>query len=342
VAAVEAWQDAFGNGSPTEDAARIAVVLGAGLICGTEPPFADGGAWRVSGPTADEYDLRTLERGDGALEMLTALSGAGGPRWEVNSACAAAGHAVGLGRLLIATGRSDVVLVVGADAMLHPLGVAGFLRLGVVSTRRSDGARACRPFDSRRDGTVVAEGAAALVLEAVERTAGRPTWGFVAGFGASADGHSVTAPHPDGAGARRAMVAALRSARRRPDEIQYLNVHGTGTRLNDLAEADAIREVFAGCLPGLWCSATKPMTGHLIAAAGAAEAVITLLTINTGVVFPTLNLDHPDPHIGLDLVPRVARRRVVECAMSNAFGLGGQTSSVVLSAPPVRRSVGGG
>lgn len=350
IAAAQAWLDAGFGPEPRSPyrADRVAVVLGNGLLFGpdsVEPILAGRPPARPAYPCLRSEDLEILVDGDGALVALSLLTGAAGGAHEINSACAASGHALALAMLMIRQGLVDLAVAAGVDAMIHPLGMAGFQRVGVVSTRRSDSTKACRPFDKCRDGTAVGEGAAALVLERADSAArrGHRIWGYLDGAGLSVDGYSVTAPHPSGAGAVRSMRAALQSAGLAPADIQYINAHGTGTVLNDTAEALAIHEVFGEHASQLMVSSTKPATGHLIAAAGALEAAIVLLSINAGIVFPTLNLTDPCPSCGgLDLVPLLPRERRIDRAMSNAFGLGGQTSTLVFSGSPVRRAPSNG
>jgi 3-oxoacyl-[acyl-carrier-protein] synthase II len=252
--------------------------------------------------------------------------GARGPNYATTSACASGAHAIGDAVLHIRDGRQDVMLAGGAEAPICLLGVGGFTAMRALATGfNEEPTRASRPFDRRREGFVVSEGAGMLVLEALEHAQARGAGilGEVAGFGANCDAYHMTQPSPGGEGAAECMVQALTDAGIRPDEVGYVNAHGTGTPYNDEAETAAIKRVFGEYAARLPVSSTKSMTGHLLGAAGAVEAIYTVLAVARGVVPPTINLDDPDPACDLDYVPHRARAASFDAALSNSFGFGG-------------------
>lgn len=258
-----------------------------------------------------------------------------GPNQVNHGACAAAAVAIGIGARWIEDGLCDVVLAGGYESMLFPFGVMSFQMLGALS-ERSDCAphEVSRPFDRSRDGFLIGEGAAVLVLESEQhaRARGAAVHGRVLGFGTSLDAYRATAPPPDGRGARDAMRAALRDARLGPDHIGFINAHGTGTPLNDAAESLAIQQVFGEdcATSGPFVSSSKSAIGHAVAAAGAVEAVLSLLALRDGIVAPTLNLHDPDPACPVRHVPLHALDHRVDVAMSNSFGFGGVNASLIL------------
>ena len=219
----------------------------------------------------------------------------------------------------------------GTEATITPLGVGGFAAMKALSTRNETPATASRPFDAERDGFVCAEGAGVVVLESFDsaRARGAPIWAEVLGYGQSSDAHHITAPDPDGRGARTAMQAALRDAGIAPDRIDYVNAHGTSTPFNDAVETLALRAVFGDRTRAPWVSSTKSMTGHMLGAAGAVEAAYCALALAHGVVPPTINLENPDPACDLDYVPGTARARNLQYVLSNSFGFGGTNVSLV-------------
>jgi 3-oxoacyl-[acyl-carrier-protein] synthase II len=257
-----------------------------------------------------------------------------GPSICAVTACAASANALGDAAAIIRRGDADVMLAGGAEAAITEFAVAAFSQARALSTRNEDPAGASRPFDAGRDGFVMGEGAAALVLEDEEhaRARGAAVYGVLAGYGMSSDGYHITLPRPGGVGGARAMAAALRSAGLAPEEIDYINAHGTSTPANDTAETAAIKAVFgerAGAIP---VSSTKSMTGHLLGGAGALEALVCLLAMRDGVVPPTINYATPDPECDLDYVPNTARRLPTRAAMSNSFGFGGHNVALVFTA----------
>jgi 3-oxoacyl-[acyl-carrier-protein] synthase II len=256
----------------------------------------------------------------------------GGPVMSVMTACAAGTQAIGDALGWIRRGRADVVVAAAADSEIYPMGVASFCLLGALSTRNHDPAAASRPFDMGRDGFVIGEGAAALVLEEREHALrrGATPLAEVVGFGSACDAWRATDPHPEGRGAVLAMQRALADAALRPEQLGYVNAHGTSTPANDRIESRALREVLGDHAPRVPVSSTKSIIGHLTVAAGAIEAVACVQTLREQVLHPTLNLSDPDPDCDLDFVPNTARPARVEVAMSNSFAFGGQTASLLL------------
>jgi 3-oxoacyl-[acyl-carrier-protein] synthase II len=264
---------------------------------------------------------------------MAAEHGLRGPTMAVMTACAGGTQAIGDALRWIRAGRADAVVAVGADSELYPMGLASFCLLGALSTQNDRPAAASRPFDRSRDGFVLGEGAAALVLESLDHAERRNAhiWGEVAGFGSAADAFRVTDPHPQGAGAVLAMNRALADAHLGPDAVDYINAHGTSTPANDRAETLAIRTVFAARAARIPISSTKSMIGHATVAAGAIEAAVVLLTLRDQIIHPTINYETPDPACDLDYVPNTARAARLDVAMSNSFAFGGQAASVLFS-----------
>jgi 3-oxoacyl-[acyl-carrier-protein] synthase II len=251
-----------------------------------------------------------------------------GPNSCTVTACAASAHAIGDGYDMIRLGRVDAMVCGGSEAGVTPIGLAGFAATKALSTRNDDPAGASRPFDAGRDGFVTGEGAATLVLEERESALrrGATVLGELIGYGATCDAHHMTAPHPAGEGAIHAMRMALADAGLQPGDIGYINAHGTSTVPNDRIETLAVRDVFGSAVP---LSSTKSMTGHLLGAAGALEALVCIQAIRTGVLPPTINYEVPDPACDLDYVANAARRVAVDAAMTNSFGFGGHNASLV-------------
>ncbi|MBP7559613.1 MAG: beta-ketoacyl-ACP synthase II [Armatimonadetes bacterium] len=260
--------------------------------------------------------------------------GARGPSMTVISACASSLHGIGESYHMIKRGDADAMLAGGAEAAVTRCSVAGFGNMKAISTRNDDPKRASRPFDRERDGFVIGEGAAVLVLEEYEaaRARGAEMLGEIRGYGASADAFHMTLPAENHEGAQRAMRSALASAGLAPGDIGYVNAHGTSTQMNDAREAVAIREVFGAHADHLPVSSTKSMTGHLLGAAGAAEVFACLYGMKHGVIPPTINYEYPDPDCrGLDFVPNVAREATYDNSMCNSFGFGGQNAVLIVS-----------
>jgi 3-oxoacyl-[acyl-carrier-protein] synthase II len=255
-----------------------------------------------------------------------------GPNCAVVSACASGSHSIAEGADLIRQGQADAVLAGGTEGAISPVVLGGFCAMRGLSSRNEEPERASRPFDADRDGFVIAEGAAILMLEDLETAEkrGATIYAEVLGAGSSNDAYNMITPDPEGEGVAAMMQRALDAAGIEPDEVDYLNAHGTGTPLGDVAETKAIKRVFGEHAKELPISSTKSMVGHLFGAAGAIEALAAAKTIHEGVIHPTINLDRPDPECDLDYVPNEARSKRVDVALSNAMGLGGHNACVLL------------
>ena len=254
-----------------------------------------------------------------------------GPNIAIVTACTTSTHCVGLAARMIQTGDADVMLAGGAEHATTPLGLGGFCAARALSTRNDEPARASRPFDRERDGFVLSDGAACIALEELEhaRARGARIYAEFAGFGMSADAHHMTAPLESGDGAYRCMAGAIADAGIDPESIGYINAHGTSTQLGDVAETVAIKRTFKDHASKLAISSTKSTTGHMIGAAGGAEAIFSVLALVKGVIPPTINLDNPDPDCDLDYTPNVAREASLEAVLSNSFGFGGTNGTVI-------------
>jgi 3-oxoacyl-[acyl-carrier-protein] synthase II len=260
------------------------------------------------------------------------MLGAKGPAHSPVAACATGVYAIGDAARHIQHGESDVIIAGGAEAVLTPLAIGGFDRLQALSNRNDEPAGACRPFAKDRDGTVLGEGAAVLVLESLDHAQrrGAHILAEIVGYGVSEDAYHVVAPDPDGDGAARAMSHALRDAELKPEDVDYISAHGTGTPLNDVSETLAIKRAFGEAAYGIPISSLKSMIGHTIGAAGAIAVAACVMSIQANTVPPTINLHTPDPQCDLDYVPLVARQVNVEVAMANAFGFGGQNGCLIV------------
>ncbi|HPW37210.1 MAG TPA: beta-ketoacyl-ACP synthase II [Syntrophorhabdus sp.] len=313
-----------------EDPERVGVVVGTGL----------GGL-----PTIEKYHSVLLERGPGRITpffipMLIANEAPGhiaiqhgikGPNLCIVTACATGAHSIGDACRIIQYGDADVMVAGGSEANLTPLTVGGFNAMKALSTRNNDPMKASRPFDRDRDGFVVAEGSGIIILEELEhaKKRGARIYAEMAGYGYNGDAYHITAPCPDGDGFIRCMRMALRDAHISPDHVDYINAHGTSTKLNDYIETLAIKEVFKEKAYRIPVSSTKSMTGHLLGAAGAVEAVFSILSIRDQVCPPTINYENPDPECDLDYVPNTARKCTINTVVSNGFGFGGTNSTLV-------------
>jgi len=270
---------------------------------------------------------------DIAAGHISIRNGFRGPNYATVSACASSTHALIDSFNLIRLGKADVMVTGGSEAAVTAGGIGGFNALKALSTRNDDPKRASRPFDKTRDGFVLGEGAGAIILESLEHAEARGAKIYceMVGGGMSADAHHITAPHPEGLGATNVMRATLEDAGMNPDEIDYVNVHGTSTPLGDIAETQAIQKVFGESAYNLSISSTKSMTGHLLGAAGAIEAMACILAITHGVIPPTINFEHEDEGLDpkLDFTFNKARQREVGAALSNTFGFGGHNASVL-------------
>jgi len=271
--------------------------------------------------------------GNMAPGMISIHLGAKGPNSSIATACAAGTHAIGEAYRIVKLGAADAMIAGGVESVITATGIAGFNSMKALSTRNDEPQKASRPFDRDRDGFVVAEGSGIVILETLESAVerGAHIYAEIVGYGMSGDAYHMTAPHPEGDGAARCMAAALKDANMSYKKIDYINAHGTSTKLNDLYETKAIKTVFKDHAKALLISSTKSMTGHLLGGAGGVETVFTALTIENGIVPPTINLDNPDDECDLDYVPNIARKADVRVAMTNSFGFGGTNGSLILS-----------
>jgi len=332
-AALEAWRHA-GLATEAPDPDRAGVLVGTAFGDSAEtyaqvPRFLEAGRRGV----APGYVTRVMVNAPAARVSIEL--GLRGPSLVVGSACAAGGHAIALASRLIRHGDADVMVAGGADEISCPLAAAAFDALGALSTRNEVPARASRPFDGGRDGFVLGEGAGMVVLEAREHAVrrGAPILAELAGVGLVSEAHHLVAPAPDGAGAARAMAAALADAGRAPADVRHVNAHGTSTPLNDAMETRALHAVLGAQALRAPVSATKSMIGHSLGAAAAIGLVATVLAIRDGLVHPTVNLEVPDPACDLDYVPGQARALDVELALVNAFAFGGHCVSLAVQRP---------
>jgi 3-oxoacyl-[acyl-carrier-protein] synthase II len=331
-ASVEAVRDA-GLDINADTADRIGVIVGSGI--GGLGALTDGFKTLFSrGPSRISPFLITQMVVDLAPGLISILLGAKGPNFSTVSACATGAHAIGEAAEIIKRDKADAMIAGGAEAGIVGIGVAAFANMRALSSRNDEPERASRPFDSERDGFVMAEGAGIVILEELEyaRARGATILAEVIGYGLTADAAHITDPAPGGEGAARAMRLALQDAGMEPSEIQYLNAHGTSTVVGDRAETAAIKTVFGDHAHSLAISSTKSMTGHLLGAAGGVEAVICVLAMRDGFVPPTINYEYPDPECDLDYVPNQGRAAELSAVMSNSFGFGGHNVSLILRA----------
>jgi 3-oxoacyl-[acyl-carrier-protein] synthase II len=255
-----------------------------------------------------------------------------GPNYATVSACSSSAHAILDSARIIQRGEADIMISGGAEATLTPTALAGFCQARALSTRNDEPEKASRPFDSGRDGFVMGEGSGMLVIEEYEHAVARGAhiYGEILGAGMTADAYHMTAPHPEGIGARRAMEVGIADAGLKPEQIDYINTHGTSTQLGDVAETRAIKEVFGEHVNKMPCNSTKSMIGHLLGSAGAVETIVCLLSIKNGIIHPTINLDSPDEECDLDYVAEGRREHKVNYAITNSFGFGGHNVSLVV------------
>jgi 3-oxoacyl-[acyl-carrier-protein] synthase II len=268
---------------------------------------------------------------DMAPGMISMKLGAKGPNYATVSACASAAHAIGEAARKIQYGEAEVMITGGSEAAVSPIAIAGFASAKALSTRNEEPQRASRPFDAGRDGFVLGEGGGALVLEELEhaRKRGAEIWGEFLGLGFTADAYHQTAMAPEGEGGARAMRIALRDAGLGPEDVGYINAHGTSTAIGDSQETAAIKAVLGAHAEKCAVSSTKSMTGHLLGAAGAVESIACILALKRGVLPPTVNYETPDPACDLDYVPNQPRQCQVRCALNNSFGFGGHNAALV-------------
>jgi 3-oxoacyl-[acyl-carrier-protein] synthase II len=311
---------------------NIAVVIGSGVggaMSAVEQSriLETRGARRVN-PFFIPMILIDTAAGQVAIEF-----GIKGPNMAVVSACATGSNAVGEAAEMIRRGDVDTVICGGSEACISPIVIAGFNAMGAMSTHNDEPEKACRPFDASRSGMITAEGAGILVLENAEhaRARGAHIYGEVIGYGTSADAHSVAQPAAEGEGIGRAMQWAFKRAKIAPSQVDYINAHGTGTKLNDLTETKAIKQVFGDSAYKVAISSTKSMIGHLLGGAGAVEAIVCLKAMQENILPPTINYATPDPACDLDYVPNTARSGTVRTTLSNSIGLGGHNATVIFS-----------
>lgn len=266
-----------------------------------------------------------------AAGQIAIRFGVKGPNLAVATACASGTHSIGDAFRIIQRGEADAMIAGGTEAVISPLGVGGFTAMRALSTRNNEPERASRPFDKDRDGFVMGEGAGILVLEEMEHAVNRGAriYAELIGYGMTGDAYHFTTPSPNGEGAARCMQAALMDSGSKPEEVNYINAHGTSTKYNDELETAAIRKIFGKHAYKLAVSSTKSMTGHLLGASGGLEGAITVLSIFNNIAPPTINLENPDPECDLDYVPHKARLMDISVAMSNSFGFGGTNASIV-------------
>ncbi|MFB0415050.1 beta-ketoacyl-ACP synthase II [Xanthomonas euvesicatoria] len=312
------------------NAERVGAILGSGIggLLGIEEQtikFHEGGARKISPFYVPSTIINMLP---GQVSLIKGLKG---PTFSAVSACATSNHSIGTAMRMIQHGDADVMLAGGAERGSSPSSVGGFCAMKAMSTRNDDPTGASRPWDKQRDGFVLGDGAGVLVLEEYEhaKARGARIYAELVGFGASSDAFHMTAPSEDGEGAARSMAAAMRDAKLNPEQIGYLNAHGTSTPLGDLAETMAMKRALGDHAYKTMVSSTKSMTGHLLGAAGGVEAIFSVMALHTGIIPPTINLDEPSEGCDLDYVPNVAREVQVDAVMSNGFGFGGTNGTLV-------------
>ena len=310
---------------------RIGVFIGTG-IGGVGTLLAEAEVYRTRGARRVSPFLVPMMLPDAAGGQIAISFGMRGPNLGVSSACATGTNTIGEAAEVIRRGAADVMVAGGAEAAIPSVAVAGINSMNATSTRNDDPQRASRPFDKGRDGFVPGEGGAVLVLESEAHALARGAtiYGEVLGYGVTNDAYHVSAPLENGAGAVMCMRLALAQANLRPQDIDYLNAHGTSTQLNDKSETAAVKTVFGEAAYDLAISSTKSMTGHLLGAAGALEAIFAIKAINDGQLPPTINYETPDPECDLDYVPNTARPKAIQRAMSNSFGFGGHNACIIL------------
>ena len=313
-----------------DNAPTIGVYIGSGIggfitIEREHEALLNGGPRKVS-PFFIPSAIINLAAGQVSIRF-----GAKGPNSATCTACSASAHAIGDAYEIIKRCDADAMIAGGSEAAITPMSVGGFGQLRALSTRNDDPPRACRPFDKNRDGFIIGEGAGVIVLEELEhaKRRGAPIYAEIVGYGMSSDAYHMTAPSEDGDGARRAMAMAIRKANIAPDDVDYINAHGTSTPYNDRIETRAIHQCFGEHAGELAISSTKSMTGHLLGGAGGLEAGITALAVHQQVVPPTINLDDPDPDCDLDYVPHQKRKMPIRYALSNSFGFGGTNATLL-------------
>lgn len=312
---------------------RFGVIIGSG-IGGIETFEQQHTILLNKGPSRVSPFFIPMMIADMAAGQISMILGAKGPNFATVSACASGAHAIGEAFRILQKGDADVVLCGGTEAAITPLGMGGFCSMKAMSTRETEPERASRPFDKERDGFVMGEGAGMVVLETLEHALARKAdkiYARMSGYGATADAYHVTAPSPDGEGAARAMQLALTDSGLKPEDVGYLNAHGTSTPLNDKFETIAIKSVFGEQAYKLPVGSTKSMTGHLLGAAGGVEFIACVLSMNSSTLPPTINYENPDPDCDLDYVPNEPRKAEVNAALTNSLGFGGHNVTLALT-----------
>ncbi len=314
-----------------EDANRVGVIIGSG-IGGIATHEEQNRRYLEGGPSRISPFYIPMMIPDMASGVVSMRFGAKGPNYCTVSACASSAHAIGDAFRLIKHGDADVMIAGGTEAAVTEMSIGGFAAMKAMATRNDEPEKASRPFDADRDGFVLGEGAGMVILEELERARDRKATihAEVVGIGMTADAHHITAPSPHGEGAARAMRRALEEAELNPEDIDYINAHGTSTPLNDLYETEAIKTVFGDHAHELMVGSTKSMTGHLLGGAGGLEFVITSMVLAEGRIPPTINYETPDPACDLDYVPNEMRERSVRAALTNSFGFGGHNATLAL------------
>jgi 3-oxoacyl-[acyl-carrier-protein] synthase II len=328
-AARQAWAEASASGRPR---GRGGLSLGIGLELFSLDDMAEHRGGRALPEGAEQRLSYVQSPSDLCAHLISRELGLELPPAAHVSACAAGTDALGSAYRLVAEGRRDWAVAGGTDSMINPMGIGGFCKIEAMTKSNDDPRRASRPFDKRRDGFLLGEGAAMLVLEPLEeaRARGAVIHAEIAGYGNSFDAHGISEPHPEGRGAYEAMQGALDDAGIGPDQVDAVNAHGTSTPKNDPVETLALKRLLGARAKSVPVSATKSMIGHLISAAGAVEAVAAIACMKAGWAHPTINLEEPDPACDLDYVAGRARRHVARCVLSNSFGFGGQNAAVVI------------
>jgi 3-oxoacyl-[acyl-carrier-protein] synthase II len=330
-ASKQAMEDAgFGNGSGY-DPDNTGVIIGSG-IGGLKIFEEQHDVYRQRGPSKISPFFIPMFISDIAAGIVSMQFGAKGPNYATVSACATSAHAIGDAFRTIQYGDADVMITGGTEATVTPMAVGGFANMKALSERNDSPETASRPFDLTRDGFVMGEGGAVLILEELEhaKRRGARIYSEIVGYGATGDAYHLTAPAPNGEGAQRAMKRALRDANLAPADVQYINAHGTSTPANDLNETAAIKAVFGEHAYHVNVSSTKSATGHMLGAAGAVELVISTLAINSGIIPPTINYQTPDPECDLNYTPNNPAERTVDVAISNSFGFGGHNTTLAV------------
>jgi len=315
------------------DLDRAGVMIGSG-VGGLATMETQVRQMLIKGPDRTSPFMIPMMISNMASGFISMEHGLRGPNMAIVTACATANHCMGEAWRIIKFGDADVMLTGGSEACVVPVGIAGFTAMRALSLRNNEPERASRPFDKDRNGFVMGEGAGVIILEEYEhaKKRGAKIYGELAGYGLTADAYHMSAPMPEGEGAARCMHMAMKHAKVNPEEVDYINAHGTSTPIGDICETKAVKHAFGARAKDMAVSSTKSMTGHLLGAAGAVEMAACVLALRDGILPPTINLDNPDPECDLDYVPNKAREKKVKVAISNSFGFGGHNSSVLIKA----------